>query len=185
MIQENAPISAYITNIHSLSNKHALKPITPNRYTLLEKGSITMNNPRSHMMYACILALPTLPPIPPPPFFSQPSFIRHLPLARRRSMTRRYTRWWRPTAPSHYGPSAWMLGLYVWSITAKNIQLAISHPKKSAAQYNRREKEISLSYLKSCMKWQIGQATSLYLCVASGITGYSCPISPPSSSEYP
>ncbi len=47
-----------------------------------------------------------------------------------------------------------------------------------------------LSYLKSCMKWQIGQATSLYLCVASGINGYPCPISPPfttttSSTEYP
>lgn len=29
-----------------------------------------------------------------------------------------------------------------------------------------------MAYLRSCMKWQIGQATSLYLCAASGITGF-------------
>ena len=28
------------------------------------------------------------------------------------------------------------------------------------------------THLRSCLKWQIGQATSLYLCIESGITGY-------------
>src|SRR5947209_16491928 len=30
-----------------------------------------------------------------------------------------------------------------------------------------------MPYLRSCMKWQIGQATSLYLCPDSGITGFA------------
>ena len=70
--------------------------------------------------------------------FSPPSFIRHPPLPRRRSMPWRYTRWRWSSPSSHYRSSARMLGLYVWSITAKTrlkSAISLSSNKKKSVQH--------------------------------------------------
>lgn len=162
-----------------------------------------MNPRRSYKMYTCIFALPSLPPVillqslPGPP----PSFIHHpsLPPWRRWStMPRRYPLRRRWSTPSHHhGSSAWMLGLYVWSITANQLANYLSliggrrrkegrRKEGRGGEKRRRERREGMAYLKSCMKWQIGHATSLYLCVERGITGYSHPFSQPSiNSPHP
>ena len=134
--------SAYIPGHHSLSNNHAPDPDFRKNNTFLRKSQHYQYQPTPKPdilmhFHSAQSFQQSSPPSPPPtkksPFssfpFSHLSFIQHLPLPLWRStMPRRYTRRWRSTTSRHYGSSAWMLGLYVGSITRTDSESALISP---------------------------------------------------------
>ena len=123
-------------------------------------------------MYLCIFAPPPLPPILLLPSFPTPHLYAIPPCPGGGPCPGGIPGGGGPPPPAIIGPAPGC-----WDCTSGRLlprkdsnQQPLSPRRQTCATQNTEE---TRSYLKSCMKWQIGHATSLYLCVASGITGYS------------
>lgn len=138
--------------------------------------------PYARMMYAFLhLSGPIASTSSPSPSStsSQPLLILHpsLPrrwsISRRRSMPRWYTRWRGPPPPTIMAPAPGCCDCTSGRLLPKKSPISNDLPVRST--YMGEAGQEGVTYLKSCMKWQMGQATSLYLCVASGTTGCRFP----------